>query len=137
MTGLRSEIGRFGRYGIVGLVTNACLYLVFLVLLYSGVPAIAASAICYGAGVAASYLLNRRWAFKSQNGHGQDFPKFLLAYGIGLGVTIASIALLIRWMPAELAQLLTVGLTAFAIYTNLRLLRFGQREIKSVHESVR
>lgn len=121
-----TEIARLYRFGIVGVGTNVLLYAAFLGLFYAGVPAITASAICYVAGVALSYLLNRSWTFKSQAGHRRDMPRFLLAYGAGFGVTMICMTYLTRWSPAELAQILTIGITAVTIYLCLRLIKFGQ-----------
>lgn len=126
MTRVRTEIVRLSRYGAVGIVTNVSLYLAFLILFYAGTPAVAASAICYVAGVTLNYLLNRRWTFQSQADHRRDMLKFLLAYGIGFGVTMICMTYLTRWTAAELAQILTIGITAITIYLSLRLFQFGQ-----------
>lgn len=125
MNRLRKEAGRLSRYGIVGLASNLLLYILFILLLWTGIPPVAAAGICYVAGVCLSYTLNRTWTFGSSDSHGRDVPKFLLAYAIGLCSTLLTIGILIRWMPPELAQILNVGLTAIVIYVSLVLLRFG------------
>jgi putative flippase GtrA len=125
MKGASSEARRFSRYGIVGLATNLSLYLVFVLLLRLGVSPLMSVGLCYGLGVVMSYLLNRRWTFASNDRHGRDLPKFLLAYGVGLVSTLLTISLLLRWLPAELAQIVNIGITAVVIYICLRLLRFG------------
>lgn len=126
MTGGRSETGRLLRYGLVGLLTNGSIYLLFLALIWAGLHPVLASGLCYGLGVTLSYLLNRRWTFDSQGQHRQDLPRFILAYGIGLLVTLVSMWGLIQIMAPEFAQLVTAGITAGSIYTSLRVLRFGQ-----------
>lgn len=123
-----AELGRLLRYGIVGLTTNGALYLAFIALLRLGVGPTVAAGLCYVLGVALSYALNRRWTFASEASHGRDLPRFLLAYGIGLASTMATITLLLRWLRPELAQVLNIGITALVIYASLRLVRFGQRE---------
>ncbi len=123
---MRSEINRLARYGLVGLFTNGSIYLLFLAMIWTGIYPVLASGLCYGLGVALSYLLNRRWTFNSQGKHRQDLPRFVLAYGVGLLVTLVSMWGLIRVMAPELAQLVTVGVTAISIYTCLCALRFGQ-----------
>ena len=72
-----------------------------------------------------SYVLNRKWTFGSSGGHKRDVPKFVIAYSIGLVSTLGTISQLLRWLPAELAQIVNIGLTAVVIYICLRLLRFG------------
>jgi putative flippase GtrA len=124
----KAEIQRLFRYGIVGLATNVSLYVVFLFFLRLDLlPAIAVG-LCYGLGVAMSYLLNRRWTFSSTASHRQDLLKFLLAYGIGLISTLLTITLLMVWLSPEAAQIINIGTTAIVIYGSLRLVRFGQNK---------
>lgn len=116
------------RYGIVGLVTNGGLYLLFVLLVRLGLSPVAAAAFCYGLGLALSYLLNRRWSFESTASHRRDLPRFLLSYGAGFIATMIFIELLTRIFRPEIAQFLNIGLTAMVIYLCLRLTRFGHAE---------
>lgn len=133
MRSLRNEAARLGRYGVVGIVTNVTLYLLFLLLLRIGAAPVTAAGLCYGAGVALSYALNRRWTFASSDSHRRDLPKFLAAYGIGLVSTLVTIHLLTLWMAPQIAQLINIALTAVVIYTSLRLMRFGQQRDDYAH----
>jgi putative flippase GtrA len=116
---------RFSRFSIVGLVVNGSLYLLFLALVWAGLPAVGVSAFCYMFGVGLSYVLNRHWSFESRARHGHDLPRFLLAYGTGLVVTMASISILLEPLGPALAQILTIGVAALTIFGALHLLRFG------------
>ncbi|HMO29827.1 GtrA family protein [Enterovirga sp.] len=116
------------RYGVVGLATNGGLYLLFVLLVWLGLSAVATAALCYGLGLALSYLLNRRWSFQSTASHRRDLPRFLLSYGVGFIATMIFIALLTRVLRPEIAQFLNIGLTAMVIYLCLRLTRFGHTE---------
>jgi putative flippase GtrA len=129
----RNEIQRLYRYVAVGITTNVTLYLVFILFLRFGLTPTEAAGLCYGLGVAMSYLLNRRWTFSSTDSHRRDIPKFLLAYGIGLVSTLLTIMLLILWLPPELAQIVNMGLTALVIYGSPRLFRFGRQEDGHAH----
>ena len=124
---------RFVRYGLVGVLINLLGYGLFLGLHYAGMPPVMAASLCYVAGVAMSYMLNRSWTFASSDSHLRDLPKFLLAYGIGLASTLLTIALLTLWLPPELAQILNIALTALVIYASLRLLRFGRQGGEHAH----
>ena len=117
---------RFRRYVITGLGTNGTLYLLFLGLVWLGMPPVAASALCYVIGVAASYLINRSWSFASDRPHSIDAPKFLAAYGAGLAMTVLAMTLLTGPLGPALAQILTIGLAAVTIYSVLEILRFGR-----------
>ncbi len=123
---LPAGLRRFGRFGVVGLASNAGLYAGFLGLVWLGVVPLAASALCYVLGVIFSYLLNRRWTFASRSSHGRDLPRFLASYGVGLGVTLASMSVLVPLLGPAAAQLLTIAITAVSIYLFLHILRFGR-----------
>lgn len=125
MTPLSTEGKRFSRYGMIGVVNNLVLYGLFVVLIAMSVSPVVAAGICYGLGVAASYLLNRIWTFDSANSHARDLPRFLMAYGVGLVSTMVAIRVLTIWIPPELAQVFNILLTAVVIYAMLRILRFG------------
>lgn len=129
MTRLVSESQTFLKYGVVGLLNNAGLYLLFVLLVTLGVSPIATAGLCYVLGVCLSYALNRRWTFKSKGGHGQDALKFLTAYGIGFLSTLVTIWVLLQWFPPEVAQVVNIGVTAVVIYCALRILRFGEGKI--------
>ena len=122
----KSKSGRFGRYALVGIGTNGTLYLTFLGLVWLGVAPLAASAMCYVLGVLASYVLNRSWTFASTSSHARDSVRFLVAYGIGLLVTMISMYLLVDPLGPAIAQFLTIGITAVAIFSTLELLKFGR-----------
>lgn len=114
------------RYATVGIVSNVSLYVLFVVLIWAGVPATLNAAVCYALGLILSYVFNRRWSFESTTTHQRDLPRFLLAYGTGFVATMVFITLLTRWMRPEIAQILNVGLTAIVIYLCLRLTGFGK-----------
>lgn len=116
---------RLTRYGIVGLVTNAVVYGVFVIMIWLDMHPLWASGLCYAIGLTLSYLVNRRWAFESTSNHLSDLPRFLAAYGLGLGVTLLSMTFLLGFLIPQLAQLVTIGITAVAIYIFLHLFKFG------------
>lgn len=125
MAELRNEARTLTRYSIVGLLNNAALYIAFVVLVWAGVTPLVSAGCCYVIGVALSYWFNRKWSFESTARHRHEVPKFLIAYAIGLGATLAILQILLIWLPAEAAQILNIGLTAIVIYVSLRLLKFG------------
>ena len=114
------------RYAIVGVGTNATLYVVFVGLHWAGTPPAIAAAICYVLGLTLSYVINRAWSFSSDRPHSSDAPKFLAAYGAGLAMTVLAMTLLTGPLGPALAQIVTIGLAAAMIYSVLEILRFGR-----------
>lgn len=119
------ELRRLLRFGIVGVASNAALYLAFLLLLDLAMSPSSAAVTCYVAGVALSYMVNRAWSFQSVASHRADLPRFLLAHGAGILSTLVVLDALLGWLRPELAQLVNIAVTAIIIYVNLALLKFG------------
>lgn len=120
--------GRLWRYGVLGLASNALCYLAFLGLIWTHVPPVWANGLCYLLGLSISYFGNRRWAFRSTNSHVPDMLRFGGAYAMGLVFSLVCMALLVRVIPPALAQIVTIGATAIAVFAALTLLRFGRPE---------
>ena len=118
---------RFLRYGVIGLLTNFFGYLFFIALLSTGLPAVLTTGITYVSMVGASYVVNRRWTFRSDSSHARDVPRYVIAYGIGFLVSIGSMHALARYLHPEIAQVLVIGLSAVVIYSALELFSFGRR----------
>lgn len=119
---------QFGRFGTVGLGINASLYLLFLGLVTLGLPPVGVSASCYLIGVALSYVLNRSWTFDSRASHSHDMPRFFMAYGLGLTVTVILMGVLTKHLAPAFSQALTIAVAALVIFLSLRIMRFGMRE---------
>ncbi len=125
---LRQEALRFSRYGALGAITTVVLYVAYLGLLWGGVSPVSAAGICYVPGIAVSYFGNRRWTFESNESHRSDLPKFAFAYAAGFVSTLATVSIMLRWLPPALAQVANFGVTPIVIYISLRLVGFGGKE---------
>lgn len=120
----RHELQKFSHYSLVGVATNLGGYVIFLVLIWQGIDPIIASTVCYFVGVTASYVLNRRLTFRSKRSHAGAIPRFVGAYGVGLVVTVLSMAQLVPLLGPMLAQIATVVIAAVSIYVTLVLIKF-------------
>jgi putative flippase GtrA len=123
---LKSRLIRFSRYSIVGVFTNAAVYVVFLLMVQASLHPVASSAVAYCLGILVSYSFNRSWTFKSSASHDRDAPRFVFAYVVGFVFAIGCIAVCLIWLSPAIAQLVTIGLTAIVIYNTLRILGFGK-----------
>jgi putative flippase GtrA len=108
-------LNQFMKFGLVG-VSNTLLTLGVIFLLEEVVHADyrIANAIGYALGLANSFLLNRRWTFKSCGGVPAQICRFLLVFCLCYAVQFGLLALMVtsfRWMTPR-AQVV-----AMALYT--------------------
>lgn len=86
------------RFIVVGFSNTAISYLVFEVCLYGfsdfGYRSAVAQAIGYAAGITWSFLINRRWTFKSQSKIAGEALRFLTLQFMLLILTSISVAIL-------------------------------------------
>lgn len=115
--------GRFLRYAVVGLVSNAALYLLYLVLTGLGVGHKTAMTLVFLTGVAATYRVNKNWSFKASDDGRLLFVKYAAIY-----VSAYLLSLLLMWLLVdvygfahELVQGILIILSAVFIFLNLRI----------------
>jgi len=66
------------RYGVVGVVSNAAIYFVYLLITYLGVEPKAAMTLVYIIGASIGFIGNRKWTFS----HRGDFSSAALRYAL-------------------------------------------------------
>lgn len=83
-------------YAIVGVANTIVGFGVMVILTYFGLAPELANAIGTIAGVLNSYILNKKFTFKSQNTHTRDFTRFIVAMGIAYGANLLVLMLMYR-----------------------------------------
>jgi putative flippase GtrA len=103
---------QFGLFALVGLVGTAAHYAVLYSLVeFHGMGAVAASGWGALTGLIINYALNYTLTFRSDHAHWRTFPKFALIAGVGLVLNQALMALLVGWGLYYLwAQVLVTGM---------------------------
>lgn len=104
----RAEVLRFGA---VGLLSNAVLYLVYLAITGLGVdPKIAVTGL-YAVGVLQSFFLNRRWTFRHEGNVPNALTRYWASHAAAYLLNLILLTALVDWagMAHQLAQgILTV-----------------------------
>ena len=120
-------MSQFLRYGIVGLVSNGLLYVVYFLLTYFTVAPEIAATIAYVLGVSWTYIINRGWSFKSETAHSNAAPKYAATYFMGYFITVGTLAIGYRVLgiPHLITQILAIGVTAIAIFLLLKFWVFA------------
>jgi putative flippase GtrA len=103
------------RYVLVGVVNTLLGYGVILLLQFgAGFAPLLANAAGYAVGLVVSYVLNRRFAFRSRRSHRGGLPAFVAAaaacYGLNALVLFAALR---AGVPGALAQ--AAALTAYTV----------------------
>jgi len=114
------EIGRFGRFVLVGGAATAFQYIVLIVCVQElSLAPVAASAIGFALSSVLNYYLNYRLTFRSSRAHGAAMPRFLLIASVGLGAN--SVAMWVLTKSAHLgymqSQLIATTLVLLWNYT--------------------
>lgn len=84
------------RYGSVGLLNTAITFVVIAVLTYAGQDPFVANAVGFGAGLANSFFMNRRFTFSARSSLYDVLPflvSFSIAYACNIIVLYAAIPL--------------------------------------------
>jgi putative flippase GtrA len=108
------------RYAIVGVASNAVLYLAYLGLTFYGTPPKAAMSIGYAIGVVHGFAVNRRWTFGQCGAGTAAFARYLTAYAIGYIANFAMLVALVdgAGLPHQLVQgiaVLTIAALLFML----------------------
>jgi len=109
-----SAPGELARFGAVGLLTNAALYLLYLALTWSGVGHKLAMSVAYCAGVVQGFILNRAWTFRARGAERTASARYSAAYLAGYLLNLGLLYLLVdrAGLPHQAVQAALVLLIA-------------------------
>lgn len=108
----RTEMVRFVRFSITGLLNTAVDFSLFMILSYFGVWLLVAQAVGYTGGMLNSYLVNRSWTFGSREPIvGRQLVRFVFSNLIQLVLSMFLLQGLVVGMGLSklVGKLLTVG----------------------------
>jgi putative flippase GtrA len=131
----RLPVAEMVRYGLVGIAnTVICLSAIFLGLHVIGLPYTLANAVGYGLGLIASFLLNRRFTFRSSRRILSREPLlFLAVFGLSYAVQMGALVLLVELlhMDESLAQFPAMAVYTACGYIGNKFITFGGRASSS------
>lgn len=121
----RSEILRFVRFGLVGVLNTAITFVLFWVLRAVSVDIDLANLLSYLAGMINSFVCNKLWVFRN---HGKGWKREAAFFFLGTGICWALQWCAFRGMllilPELLAQLLGMCFYTLLNYLYNRLIAF-------------
>ncbi|MFH0995207.1 MAG: GtrA family protein [Pseudomonadota bacterium] len=71
------------RYGVVGVVSNAAIYLIYLLITYIGVEPKTAMTLVYIIGASIGFIGNRKWTFAHRGDSSGAALRYVLAHLFG------------------------------------------------------
>lgn len=117
------------RFALVGVANTVLGYAVILLLHYGlGWQPVLANAGGYVVGGGVSYVLNRRFSFRSDRPHAQALPRFIAAVAMSFGVNllVLRMALMVPNLPIAVAQAIAVTSYMVVFYLISRFFVFGR-----------
>jgi putative flippase GtrA len=115
------------RFGLVGCSNTALSWCAYALLVRAGVHVLLASAIAWTLGALNSYVLNRRWTFRSHGRRAPELARFAAVQCAGLALDVALLDALTRdaRVPALAAQALVYPATTLATFALSRQWAFA------------
>lgn len=113
------EIRRqFFRYAVVGLASNAVLYICYLVVTSAGIGHKTAMTVLYIIGVLQTYIFNRRWTFLYRGEASGSMLRYAASYAFGYLFNLAALFALvdILGLPHQVVQGALVMMVATLIF---------------------
>lgn len=98
------------RFAVVGLASNAVLYLLYLGLTAAGFGPKLAMSLVYAIGVIQTFYFNRIWSFRHQDRVHSTFTRYLLAYAFGYLLNF-----FLLWLAVDGLNLPHQGVQAVAV----------------------
>ena len=120
-------ISQLVRYAVVGLVSNAVLYLAYLALTQIGLASKLAMTLLYTVGVGQTFFFNKRWTFKHQGAQTPAFVRYCIAHGIGYLLNLVGLFVLVDHFgyPHQIIQGLLILATAVLLFLLQKLWVFN------------
>jgi putative flippase GtrA len=119
---------QFIQYCIVGVVSNASAYCLFLVMIASGVEAKVSMSIVYVLAAAFSFWANRKWTFAFTGNWISNTARFLGAQGSGYGLNLLILLMFhdrLHW-PAAIVQASAILIVAIYMFLISKAFVFRQ-----------
>lgn len=113
---------QFIRYVVVGLTSNAVIYLGYLVLTRLGMGPKLAMSLLYAVGVLQTFVFNRKWSFQFDGAVKQALIRYFIAYAAGYVINFVALMLLVDifGMPHQVIQAMLIIVVAVFLFVAQR-----------------
>ena len=125
---MRRPAASFVRFALVGLGSNAILYVAYLALTALGVGHKTAMTAVFATGIVGTFVLNRSWSFRSRRAPAGAFVRYVAIYVAGYALNLAALIGLVdvAGYRHELVQALMVVVVAVLMFVLQRYWVFAE-----------
>lgn len=119
---------QFMRYAVVGVVSNAFGYLLYLALTSLGMGPKLAMSLLYCVGVLQTFVFNKKWSFRFDGAATPALVRYATAYALGYVINFAALMLLVDQMglPHQWVQGAMIVVVAVILFLAQRYWVFPQ-----------
>lgn len=89
---------QFIRYVVVGLASNAVIYVAYLLLTQLGMGPKLAMSLLYGVGVLQTFVFNKKWSFRFDGAATPALVRYATVYAVGYVINFVVLMLLVDQM---------------------------------------
>lgn len=109
---------QFIRYVLVGLISNAILYGIYIVLTSLGMGLKLAMSLLYGVGVIQTFVFNKQWSFRFNGAAAPALVRYTTAYALGYVINFSAFILLVDQMelPHQWVQGVMIVVIAIMLF---------------------
>lgn len=111
------EVVRFGLAGLMG--TGVYVMATLMLERYSGLSAPLCGSVAFALVVAGNYCVHRTWTFRSNRGHLQAAPRFVVTSVGGLALNGLILSILARWTSFSQGEALVIGIGVVLMWNYL------------------
>ena len=118
MTAYRGTLIQFGKFATVGALSNAALFLLYLVLTLLGLGHKVAMTLCFAIGVLQTFLFNKNWTFAYRAGGSRSLLRYIAAYFSAYLINLLALLWLVDGLqlPHQLVQGFAIVLLALYLF---------------------
>jgi putative flippase GtrA len=115
---VRRIVAQWLRFATVGVSNTLLSTAVFAGLFHLGVHYLLASTLAFALGALNSYILNRRWTFRSRAPRVPELARFLCVQAVGLGVNLGLLAAFVEGtgIPHVVAQVFAFPVASVVMF---------------------
>ncbi len=123
-----TEHSQFIRYVVVGVASNAVIYVAYLLLTQLGMGPKLAMSLLYGVGVLQTFVFNKKWSFRFEGAATPALVRYLVVYAVGYAANLLGLMLLVDQaeLPHQLVQGVMIFIVAIMLFTAQRYWVFRQ-----------